>query len=426
MKKFTFSMLAAGMLLVCPYLGAQSFTVKQVMIGSGGNYANPDDFVELSSYDPVSDQSVNFGTVFTQSVQDVMISDGFLYVAAQDSIAKYDANTYERLAITAASGVNKLDLYEGRLLATFAYPVTENFVREFDASDLTFLGYIADVSDESAGMLIIGNRLYVAVPGGWTSITGKMAMIDLDSFELIDEVDLGSEAMGIYNLYLANNQIVTVNRSAWGTTTGNLTTINTDLSQFTHYTYAESIGAGIGVYDNLLYTQMNNGIGSVNLETMELEKSTVVEPFAMSIAAAKLDTVNGLFYITITDYSALGAGFIYNLAGEEQNTFDAGISAEAIAIDYRSSVGVQEFHTQIALQAYPNPTQDVCRISLPDELAGAQWKICDLQGRIYLEGNTDLNRKTLNLDLEGLQNGMYIITLRNNQAQGMAKVVLKP
>ena len=301
MKKFTFSMLTAGMLLVCPFLGAQSFTVKQVMIASGGNYANPDDFVELSSYDPVSDQSVNFGTVFTQSVQDVMISDGFLYVAAQDSIAKYDANTFQRLAVTAAVGVNKLAVYQNKLMATFAYPVTENFVREFDASDLTFLGYIADVSDESAGMLIVGNRLYVAVPGGWTSTTGKLAMIDLDAFELIDEVDLGSEAMGIYNLYLSNNQIVTVNRSAWGTTTGNLTVINTDLSQFTHYTYEESIGAGIGVYDNLLYTQMNNGIGSVNLETMELEKSTVVEPFAMSIAAAKLDTVNGLFYITTTD-----------------------------------------------------------------------------------------------------------------------------
>jgi len=424
MKKFTFSMLAAGMLLVCPYLGAQSFTVKQVMIGSGGNYANPDDFVELSSYDPVSDQSVNFGTVFTQSIQDVMISDGFLYVAAQDSIAKYDANTFQRLAVTAAVGVNKLAVYQNKLMATFAYPVTENFIRWFDASDLTFLGSVADVSDESAGMLIVGNLLYVAVPGGWTSTTGKLAMIDLDPFELIDEVDLGSEAMGIYNLYLANNQIVTVNRSAWGTTTGNLTVINTDLSDFTHYAYTESIGAGIGVYNNLLFTQMNNGIGSVNLETMELEKSTVVEPFAMSIAAAKLDTVNGLFYVTTTDYSALGAGFIYNLAGEEQNTFDAGISAEAIAIDYRSSVGVQEFHAQIALQAYPNPTHDVCRISLPDELAGAQWKICDLIGRIYLEGSVDLNRKTLDLDMQSLQQGMYLITLRNSQAQGSVKVLL--
>jgi len=424
MKKFTFSMLAAGMLLVCPYLGAQSFTVKQVMIGSGGNYANPDDFVELSSYDPVSDQSVNFGTVFTQSIQDVMISDGFLYVAAQDSIAKYDANTFQRLAVTAAVGVNKLAVYQNKLMATFAYPVTENFIRWFDASDLTFLGSVADVSDESAGMLIVGNLLYVAVPGGWTSTTGKLAMIDLDPFELIDEVDLGSEAMGIYNLYLANNQIVTVNRSAWGTTTGNLTVINTDLSDFTHYAYTESIGAGIGVYNNLLFTQMNNGIGSVNLETMELEKSTVVEPFAMSIAAAKLDTVNGLFYVTTTDYSALGAGFIYNLAGEEQNTFDAGISAEAIAIDYRSSVGVQEFHAQIALQAYPNPTQDVCQISFPDELAGAQWKICDLQGRIYLEGSVDLNRKTLDLDMQSLQQGMYLITLRNSQAQGSVKVLL--
>ena len=424
MKKFTFSMLAAVMLLTCPYLGAQSFTVKQVMIGSGGSYANPADFVELSSYDPVSDQSVNFGTVFTQSVQDMMINDGFLYVAAQDSIAKYNANTFQRIAVTAAVGVNKLAVYQNKLMATFAYPVTENFVREFDASDLTFLGSIADISDESAGMLIVGNRLYVAVPGGWTSTTGKMAMIDLDSFELIDEVDLGSEAMGIYNLYLANNQIVTVNRSAWGTTTGNLTTINTDLSDFTHYAYTESIGAGIGVYDNLLYTQMNNGIGSVNLETMELEKSTVVEPFAMSIAAAKLDTVNGLFCITRTDYSALGAGFIYNLAGEEQNTFDAGISAEAIAIDYRSSVGVREINTQIALRAYPNPTHDVCQISLPDELAGAQWKICDLQGRIYLEGSTALNRKTLDLDMQSLQKGMYLITLRNSQAQGSVKVLL--
>jgi hypothetical protein len=309
-------------------------------------------------------------------------------------------------------------------MATFAYPVIENFVREFDASNLTFLGSIADVSDESAGMLIVGNKLYVAVPGGWASTTGKLAMVDLDSFELIDEVDLGSEAMGIYNLYLANNQIVTVNRSAWGTTTGNLTVINTDLSQFTHYAYPESIGAGIGVYNNLLYTQMNNGIGSVNLGTMEMEKSTVVEPFAMSIAAAKLDTVNELFYVTTTDYSALGAGFVYNMAGEAQNTFDVGISAEAIAIDYRSSVGVIEFHGQIALQAYPNPTQDVCRISLPDELAGAQWKICDLQGRIYLEGSTDLNRKNLELDMQGLQQGMYFITLRNSQAQGSVKVLL--
>lgn len=417
-------MLAAFMLFLAPKIDAQVYVVKQVFVGSGGNYGDPDDYVGLSSYDPMSGQSNDFGTVFTQSIQDLIIKGEFLYVAAQDSIAKYNATTYERLAIAPAVGVNKLAVYEDKLLATFAYPVSENFLRIYSADNLEMLTTISEISDEAANMLIVDDMLYVAVPGGWASTIGKMALIDLNDLLFLKEVDLGSEAAGIFNLYLYDNRIVSVNKSAWGVNSGYLTQVNTALTEFSHHIFPYGLGAGVGLLNNSLYVQMDGGVGEVDLIDMTLVNSSVVEPIEMGIAAAVLDTVNSLFYVTSTDYTTEGYGYVFDMSGENTAVFEAGISPEALAIDYQLISDVYQQKLDLTLSAFPNPASDLCHLDVPTDLAGAVWAITDLQGRTFLKGRLSDDEKQLTIDISSLLPGMYISSVNNHLAQGMVKILV--
>ena len=59
---------------------------------------------------------------------------------------------------------------------------------------------------------------------------------------------------------------------------------------------------------NNFYAEINNGIGLFDLETNELVNPSVVEQQDNTIAASVFDTINGLFYITTTDFFSTGKG----------------------------------------------------------------------------------------------------------------------
>ncbi len=425
MKKNYSLFLAAFMLLAVSALEAQTFIVKQVFVGSGGNFSDPDDFVEISSYDPNGGQTSSFGNIRTQSVQDMLIDGNFLYVAAQDSIAKFNIDTYNRVAIAAAPGVNKLAKYENKLLASFAYPNTSDFLRVYDANNLDFISVIEGISDEAAGMLVVDDALYVAVPGGWMSTTGKIALVDLSELILLKEVDMGTNAAGIFDLYLYDNLLFSVNKSAWGATSGYVTQTNTALSQFNHTLYQHALGNGTGLDNGQLFVQMDNGIGQIDLNDMSLVNASVVSPFEMSIASAELDTVNSLFYVSTTDYASVGEGLIFNLQGENTGSFDAGISPEAIAIDYRSTEGIGENLITLAIAAMPNPSDETCQLSFPQELANADWKITDLLGATVRSGHLHGNENELTIDVSTWPSGLYVAVARNSSHQGVVKLLVR-
>ncbi len=418
-------MIAVATLLMFSNLEAQNYAVKQVLIGSGGNFSDPEDFVELSTYNPASNASWGFGSILTQSIQDMLIDGDVLYVAAQDSIAKFSLLTYNRLAITYAPGVNKLAVYENKLLATFAYPNTADFLRVYYADNLDFYTSIPQISDEAAGMLVVENKLFVAVPGGWMSTVGKIALIDLSEFLFLKEVSFGAQSAGIFNLYLNGEQIITVNKSAWGATSGYLTQVNQSLSQFTHTEIPYAIGAGVGMLNNSLFVQMNGGIGEVNLTDMTLVNESVVEPTDLTMAAAVLDTVNSLFYVTTTDYASVGEGFVFNMNGENIASFEAGIAPESVVIDYKISSDIGEHLSVVNIDASPNPAEDYCTLSFPKELTGAYWVVTDLQGRRILNGYVSANEQSVVLDLSSLQSGMYLATAQNRSYHAVVKILIK-
>ena len=57
---------------------------------------------------------------------------------------------------------------------------------------------------------------------------------------------------------------------------------------------------------------------------------------------------------------------------------------------------------------YPNPTNSSLVVELPKEMAGAEYRVLDVTGRVIFEGKGSSNLSILGLDLAGIQPGMYI------------------
>lgn len=397
------------------YVNAQHFVVNQVIVGSGGSYSNPDDFVSMASYKPASGVTTTFGNIQTQSIQDVVINDGFAYVAAQDSIAKFNIDTYERVAITEAMGVNRLFVTDDILIASFQFPITENFVKVYSSNDLSLIANVSDVSDEAAGITINNNLAYVAVPGGWASTIGKIAIIDLNDYSLIEEINFNEQGIGVYDMFLYNSKIMAVCRTPWGASTANLLSMNSLGTHTDIYPIDQELGKMVGEIDGLLFTVMNGGIGIIDLTEFSVADTAFIEASVLPIAAATLDTIDGNFYITTTDFSTIGVGTIYDALGIESGSFDAGISADALAIDYRDNTGIDDLLTENTIVLFPNPASESISVSFEGTILSNDYRIVDVSGRVLKTGTSNFNNKTATIGINSLESGLYFLVLSDNK-----------
>ena len=401
--------------------------VDQVFVVSGGAFSDPDDFVTVASYVQDEGTTTVFDTIFTQSVQSAVVFD-ILYVAAQDSIVAYDVATYSRVAAIAATGVNQLFATDDLLIASFWYPDTADFVKIYNRHDLTQLAAISEVSDEAAGIAVIDNKAYVAVPGGWASTVGKMAVIDLTDYSFVQEVDLGTDGAGIKNVFAyrdqGSNRLLTVNPTPWNGTTGVVMKIDpVDMSVETTAVLNVVLGKGIGVFFDdaqYLYALINGGIGSISLDDFQVADTTIVSPPAMSIAGAACD--GSQFYVTTTDYATVGDGAVYNLAGDSVTSFEAGISAEAIAIHYVAEA-VNEIFAEGSFSVYPNPTNNNATVLNSNGVALDKVVVTDLTGRVVMLKQLNGEKSSVQLNLSGVNSGLYLVSLYGDGKVFTAKVV---
>lgn len=432
MKKNYFFLTALMLLTSVQIIVAQNrssaYDVNQVLVVSGGAFSNPDDFVTVASYKPNDSLTNEFGTVFTQSVQSAVVFSHFLYVAAQDSIVAFDIDSYQRVAATAAAGVNQLAIADEKLIASFWYPNTVDFVKIYNRTDLSEIAVISDVSDEAAGIAIYNNMAYVAVPGGWASTTGKLAVIDLTSNSFLQEIDLGAEGAGINNVYVyaANNThyLITVNKTPWGGANGYVSKIDLADMSITNAQLDVVLGKGVGfTNDNAtLYALINGGIGSIHVDELTVADTSVVDPPSMSIAGAAYDSIHSLFYVTTTDYASTGEGTIFNMDGEVTGNFNAGISAEAIAIDYRDFESVAETFADNMFGFYPNPVRDKLTVINNNRVSVNSIMVRDIMGRVVLSENV-VDKNRIELNLSHLDAGFYFVTVKGVNKVFTAKIV---
>ena len=402
-------------------INAQNWYLNQVLIGSGGVFGDLDNHVTISSYDTDSDSTSTFGSILTQSIQDIIIVDNYAFIAAQDSIAKYDIDSYERLSITGAIGVNKLHVANDKLVASFQYPEIDNFIKIYDADNLDLISSISEVSGESAGLTSIDNFIYAAVNGGWAGTVGKIAIIDIQDLSFIQEVNLDSLGKGIKDLFVHDNQVVSVNASPWGGTTGHISVIDQYGSTSNSYMIPATIGSLVGIKNNMIYTVMNNGIGSIDMETMTIVDESVIDQPPLTISCAKLDTLNNQFYVSTTDYSSMGEGTIFDLNGFQIGSYTAGISPDAMALDYRDNSNINEAELYLT-NIYPNPASS--KINVQTQIDDVKSVIVvDNLGRIIYENSGSNYRNLISIDISSFNSGIYTLRLTNNVGVSSSKFI---
>ncbi len=406
-------LLALQLLMLPAYVLNGQTTLYQLIVASGGAFSNPNDFVSLAAYNPITQATTNFGEIKTQAVQAVCINEDVLYVTATDSIVAYNLDTYQRIAAVAVQGVRYMLVSGEMLVVSIQYPATENFIRIFNKNSLQYLGSISQISDEAAGMVLYDGKIYVAVPGSWMSTVGKLAVLNAVDGSFIEEIELGSNGEGIHDLFVNNGKVLSVNRSPWGSTTGTISVFDPVSKTVDHHTFPYHIGKGFAINEQSLYVFMNDAVGVINLVDWTVTHAALLpDPGSSSFiyyADAVLDGLNGRIYATVTDYFSMGEGYIYDLEGSLKGNFAAGISAEALALDYRQP----SFNTEITyatVSVSPNPASSSLFIGLKIEMARGRYNIYSSSGKVLQSGdfNSAINKS---LDVSALSAGCYVLAV---------------
>jgi hypothetical protein len=356
------------------------------------------------------------GDILTQSSQDICIRGNTAYIAAQDSIIKINLNTGQRMAAVADSGLSRLFLFGDKLVVSKQYEVYTFFAEALDTADLSLVTSIAGLPGDCGNMVAAGDSLYLTVNGGWMGTEGKIAVISASDWTLARLINFGPDAIGMLGIYRYNNLLVTINKSPYmSPDVGSISTYNLDDHTFTNTIINKNVGLGIGVDGHLLYFGLDYGIGSFNMETLQVEDTVVIPDPGSAlfkyIISGTVDSVNNLLYVNIGDYAAPGLCQVSTLSGDSVTSFATGISSDAIAVDYRlTPAGIENKAPEtLSLKIYPDPVSDILFISLPEKADIRSVQVSDISGRILISQDSGSHGKISSIPCRGLPSGMYYL-----------------
>jgi hypothetical protein len=407
-------------------------TVPQVIIGNGGKFeTNPPyyDYVTVASYNTSTHTYTLFDTIYTQSVQDVLITDHYAYVAAQDTIVKYDLDTHQRVAAVADSGLASLEISGDKLIVSKQFPVTRFFVEALNASDLALYSFVDNISGECGGVIAVGDSVYVAVNGGYLGSEGKLAVISAASWTVTHEIDFGPDAVGIWDLYGYNGYVYSINHTPGGSANiGSITKLNQYNETFTTNVLGVTVGDGVGIQGTLLYVMFNNGIGSYDLNNDAIADTLIIrDPGSANhiyFLAAALDYVNNDFYLNVGNYSVPGKGFVTTITGDSLTSFNEGISANALAIEYLTPAGINPGNIRDEVIAIsPNPVNGWLKVTFNGREETRGMTISDITGRTVYSSDLKGNEKSMRVNTSSFPSGVYFLSVNTNNGNIVKKFI---
>jgi len=408
--------------------------VKQVITVNSGKFEfQPpiQDFVTVQSYNPATQAVNEFNTIFTQSAQDILIHGHFAYIAAQDSIVKYDLNSYERVAAIADSGLSKLGIYQNRLIVSKQYPLAKFFMEVLDTSNLSLIALVDGIPGDCGGIAATSDSVYIAVNGGWMGTEGKIAVVDPGSWTLARVINLGTSAVGINNLYLDENKIYSVNKTPYGMPdVGSISEYDPATGNFVNGMVSVKVGNGVGIINHTLYAVFNYGIGSFDLTSMQITDTAIIEDPGSAgfvyILSAAIDTMNDLIHVNIGDYMTPGYCVVASLTGDSVTTYTTGISSETVGVDYREyPAGIPaELAESGSLNLYPNPASDRITVQYTGHPDVQGVTMTDVFGRPVNHMAITLNETgPTTISVENLPAGMYCLVLKTNSGTVVGKFI---
>ncbi len=317
---------------------------KEVVILNGGQFGNPEENVNVVFYNPGTQSYRQIDTIQTQSVQDALIDGTDVYVAAQDSIVKYDLVSGERIAATVfgAPSTIHMALYEEFLLVGnwFApFGVTEPFTNHFRIFDAQTLVLVDSVNlDQGAkDFIVVGDTAYITQnlnSSSFSDSAGVMVRVDLTDFSVIDSIQVNEHGEDLGRLVRIDSIIYGINGASNTITQYNINTAIAQTDSVDVDLQPGTTGARLVLDENnILHAAINNDISTFDIESQTVLDSSIVDTV---ITAFTLDTVNQVYYITQTDFTTFTGGIIFDAEGNRLDTLLAGFSPEVIEIAYNT------------------------------------------------------------------------------------------
>lgn len=410
---------------------------ESIIVVNGGVFGttNANTTIEVLN----SGTTVNMGTIGTTSIQDLLIDGQYAYVAAQDSIVKYDWTTRTRVAANAFLGLStvKLARYNNQLLVGNWYgpfgstaPYNQHFLI-YDANDLSFIDSVPQVTKPADDIVVIGDYAYIAqnnTTPSYNDTLGYLTVIDLTTNTWVRNDTLSTTGTEIGRLVVEGDVIYSINKIS--NTISSLNTISlvkttqvaaggVDLKPATYGPTAFTEGGGVW------YFPYDNGIGSYNLAM-----NAVVSANIVNIAggfAFTMDSINNNFCVSHINFSnqLQNKGRIYDMNGDSVGMFQVGFSPEAMAVVSNALVGstiqlaaANELNYSIA----PNPATSNLTVNLETAEAVTFLVINQVGQNVLTQESSDV-RTTLNI--AALPTGVYFLAVVNEEGVMRTKRFVK-
>jgi len=404
-------------------LFATTTFAQKALILNEGKWGDPSENANLLIYDIQSKQYSQIDTIYTSSVQELLIDGDDVYVAAQNSILKYNLVTESRIAAAAFPGVSTKDLNisNNELWVSNFYGQDSNNIYVFDKSNLSFIDSLPAVTREVGSMVSDQNYLYAtqnSPTSTYTDTLGIILKIDLTTKAIVDTLSFASYTEDIGQLIIHDNKLFSFN--SYSNTVGVVDLIN---QQKTLRNSGLNITVGsksnYSLFADTIFVQVSGGIAAINLSDLSVIDSKIVDTV---ITAFSYDTVNYQFYISQTDFYSYNKGAIYSRTGQKVDTLQVGFSPEGMRIYYNQQVGLADKQRkQHRFKVYPNPAKEMIQFELSENVNTVEMKIFNQLGALVKTQNINPNQV---INISELSKGIYFVLLQSKDNYGMEKLIV--
>ena len=393
--------------------------LQQVIVLNEGKYRTQ---ATVGSYYPSTKTYQIFDMIKARFASDVIIDSGFIFVAADSLLLKYDLNTKQRLLSKTVEGIRELAVWNNQILVTRAatFSLTSYF-QVYDKDNLNFLYELTDLSGKAAEVKVLNDTAYIAV-NNWGTM-GKLAVVDLKNKKLSREIDLGKDGLNPETVEIekASGKVFTVNNLDWSN--ASVTKYDVTTAAFKSVSLNQASGCnGSKLYLNNVYLQAS---GKKDIDVFSTVGSSIFQTLSInkSLYGLGVDPVNGYLYVGNTDYSTYGKVFIYDVYGVAIDSFKVDISPGSFAFDVRTTAGIAENTISSEISVYPNPVKNELRVSFNSQKnSSANITLTDILGRIIYTSNNKTSANTV-IPMQNLNNGIYILKVETESEVITKKIV---
>ncbi len=343
-KLYSFALL----LSICFTSYGQNLISKGLLIANSGN--GPQTNVSLHDFEV---DSINFESELSTSyVQDVLLDGQFAYVAATDSVYKFDVATKVQVGSFGFGGTStgKLIIHNENIFVGNQYGSDSINLEVFNKNTLDLVTSFSEVGLPVSDMVVLGDTLYITqnikhtvnppYPFFYNDSIGYLSKIDLTNLNYVGDVNFNAaQTNNFERIFTDGDNLVIMGKHDEGDLLSKCYTYDPSTGVESADTVGVDMDFSYGSQaiqkDSLVYYRTPTGIASFNMSSLAIEDSSVVET---SLISFTIDFSTNEVYTATGDYFSSASGRIYNMSGDSVGVFTPGngYAPEAFAVIYNN------------------------------------------------------------------------------------------